>query len=376
MQYANGYGVELNLETAAGWYQQSADQGYEPAQVALGLMCLAGQGVPQDTAKAAVLLRSSADNGNARARYDLGLLTLRGDGVPQNRDKAETLLRASARQGHAPAMVALARLHGAEQGDAGNPQEAALWYRAAAEAGDVGAQFMLGTLYARGDGVPMFIPEAVKWFEKAAEQGHAAAQFNYATFLSNGTGVPRATRRPRPSRYEKAAGQQGMSGAQVRLAALMINDPSGTFGDPARAAELLTRAADADDVDGVASLGQLYLHGRGVEQDRDRAEALFRRAADRGHAPALVQLGQILSARSEAVEAARCFQNAAESGDPRGACSLLGGVQVYRRWRGGRRATTRWRRCGSARRPSRVTPAPNSGLARCTASAKGCAAIS
>jgi hypothetical protein len=107
-----------------------------------------------------------------------------------------------------------------------------------------------------------------------------------------------------------------------------MSDRAGAFGDPARAAELLTRAADADDVDGITALGHLCLHGRGVAQDLDRAESLFRRAAERGHAPALVQLGQILAARGEAAEAARCYQTAAESGDLDAQLHL---VQVYRR---------------------------------------------
>src|SRR5262249_36872430 len=94
---------------------------------------------------------------------------------------------------------------------------------------------------------------------------------------------------------------------------------------------LLTRAADADDIDGITALGHLYVSGRGVAQDRAQAEALFRRAADRGHAPAMVQLGQICATRGEAQEAARYYQTAAEARDLDAQLLL---VQAYGRGEG------------------------------------------
>ena len=50
----------MNLPTAAHWYQQAADLGGGVAAAQLGLMTLAGEGVPKNPGKALVLLRAAA----------------------------------------------------------------------------------------------------------------------------------------------------------------------------------------------------------------------------------------------------------------------------------------------------------------------------
>src|SRR5205085_1061964 len=66
------------------------------------------------------------------------------------------------------------------------------------------------------------------------------------------------------------------------------------------------------------ALALLHLNGEGVAQDAAKAEELLRQAADRGHGPALVQLGHLCSSR-EAVsadnsDAIRWYGAAAEDG--------------------------------------------------------------
>ena len=46
--YANGHGVEKDLQAAADWYQKAAEKGNASAQLALALMYLSGQGVEKD----------------------------------------------------------------------------------------------------------------------------------------------------------------------------------------------------------------------------------------------------------------------------------------------------------------------------------------
>lgn len=55
--------------------------------------------------------------------------------------------------------------------------------------------------------------------------------------------------------------------------------------------ELHQRAADAEHVKAVASLGGMYVAGRGVVRDEVKALGLFRRAAEGGLVEATLNLG-------------------------------------------------------------------------------------
>jgi TPR repeat protein len=62
------------LAKAAGWYLRSAEQGYSSAQVKLGEMYAAGDGVPADESTALSWYRKAADQGDPDGEVGLGLL--------------------------------------------------------------------------------------------------------------------------------------------------------------------------------------------------------------------------------------------------------------------------------------------------------------
>ena len=70
--------------TALREWRPLAEHGDAGAQVALGVMYINGQGVPQDYPKAVVLFRLAADQGNAGAQVKLGAMYEEGKGVPQD----------------------------------------------------------------------------------------------------------------------------------------------------------------------------------------------------------------------------------------------------------------------------------------------------
>lgn len=63
------------------------------------------------------------------------------------------------------------------------------------------------------------------------------------------------------------------------------------------------------------NLGLAHRQGRGVPEDRDRAEDFFRRAAEKGHAPARTYLGILLARRGEEAEAIKMWRESAAAGD-------------------------------------------------------------
>ena len=99
--------------------------------------------------------------------------------------------------------------------------------------------------------------------------------------------------------------------------------------------EWLPYAAKGDP-DALFNLGQAYKLGRGVPMDKAKAEDFYRRAADKGHAPAQSNLGIVLAQRGAKPEAAKLWQQAAAKGEPRAQYMLgvlhFNGDTVEKNW--------------------------------------------
>ena len=95
---------------AANWFSKAADQGSTWAQTNLGLLYVAGEGVPQDQAKGFALLRKAADRNDSYAQYNLGWAYESGTGVPRDTQEAIKWYRKASNQGHEQANARLAGL--------------------------------------------------------------------------------------------------------------------------------------------------------------------------------------------------------------------------------------------------------------------------
>ena len=218
--------------TAYRGFLSAAEQGNANAQVYLGFMYDAGEGVSQDDGEAVKWWRRAAEQGDADAQRILGTLYREGEGVPQDYD------------------------------------EAVKWYRRAAEQGDADAQFSLGAMYSYGEGIPQDYGEAVKWFRRAAEQGDAFAQFYIGFAYHNGKGVPQDY--GEAVKWYRRAAEQGNVTAQLELAYMYIN-AEGVSQDYIEAAKWQRHAAEQGNAMAQLVLGLAYRTGEGVRQDHVRA---------------------------------------------------------------------------------------------------------
>ncbi len=76
-----------------------ADAGNADAELNIGILYDAGQGVPVDPVQAATWYRKSAEHGHAAAQYNLGMMYSTGRGVVLDPDQAHYWLALAARQG-------------------------------------------------------------------------------------------------------------------------------------------------------------------------------------------------------------------------------------------------------------------------------------
>jgi localization factor PodJL len=139
VRFAEGKGIEPNLDEAAKWYDRAAQAGLVPAIFRLGTLYEKGLSVKKDVDIARRYYLQAAERGNAKAMHNLAVLDADGGGK------------------------------------GANYKSASQWFRKAADRGVADSQFNLGILYARGIGVEQNLAESFKWFSLAAAQGDADA---------------------------------------------------------------------------------------------------------------------------------------------------------------------------------------------------------
>ena len=88
--YWRGIGVDWNPYTAAKWFEMAAAQGHPIAQGELSIAYFGGLGVPQDLQKSYQLARESAEQGWTPCQITVGVKLWNGRGVKRNRREACT----------------------------------------------------------------------------------------------------------------------------------------------------------------------------------------------------------------------------------------------------------------------------------------------
>ena len=180
---------ERDSRAAALWYRKAAANGDVPAMTSIGILYIAGKGVPRDYVAARKWFLNAAAEGYQEAQYRLGWLYETGLGGGVDNSEALRWYLAAAGQGHVRAQCSLGHMyflgHGAEQDFA----ESFRWYKAAADQGDAEAEAALGEMCDFGEGVRQDYQEAAKWYRKAAEQGVPNAMAGLARLLLNGFGA-------------------------------------------------------------------------------------------------------------------------------------------------------------------------------------------
>jgi len=144
------------------------------------------------------------------------------------------------------------------------------------------AMFELGRAYAANKQMP----EAVAAWRKAADKGSSAAMVQLSALYGTGQGVAKDEAQSRKL-IERAA-QAGNPNAVADLATA-----SGATAamDPAKAREMLAKAADANSAEAEYQLGLMMAEGSGGAKDEAGARALFEKAAAQNHPGALMWMG-------------------------------------------------------------------------------------
>ena len=143
------------------------------------------------------------------------------------------------------------------------------------------ALYQLGRAYAASGQMG----EAIAAWRKAADKGSSSAMVELGVLYGTGSGVARDEAQARKM-FERAA-QAGNPRGVTNLAAL---GGGSTSSDPARARELLAKAAETN-AEAQYQLGLMLADGTGGAKDDVGARSLFEKAAAQNHAGALERMG-------------------------------------------------------------------------------------
>ncbi len=185
-----GRGVKASATEAARWFQKAADASYPLGMLNLGTLLAKGaEGVPADPDKSRFLMQAAAEEGFAPAQYALGRTAENTGGEKADLAGARSWYEKAAAQDNPDALLALSRF--LDQGLAG-PRDATKAFekcRRAADLGSVVAMNEMGVRYQKGLGVPADPTAGIGWFTVASQNGLPAAYVNLGNCYEVGKGV-------------------------------------------------------------------------------------------------------------------------------------------------------------------------------------------
>ena len=353
LMYANGVGVAMDIAKAIHWLQQAATKGLAAAQFLLATRYLNGIGVERDETAALLWLGRAVAQGHAKAQLRLGRFL-----ETPHREAALACMQQAAQTGLVEAQWAWARatLQATVSPGADALRQAHDYLLAAAEQGLAGAQHALGDLYLDGLVRPGLVIAAdtalaLVWYRRAAthgrlqavvalerlelaghtrnaaraarrksgperrrtpeqwlevaESGDADSRYHLGLMLENGWALP-ADSAQAQAWYRKAA-EQGLAPAQVALARLL--EAAGLF----EALDWYRLAAEQGLPEAQFALARNLSSGRLQSADSLAGLVWYLRAAEQGHAAALVTVGSLLGGDMGPI-AQQCYQRAAALG--------------------------------------------------------------
>lgn len=243
--------------TAVDLLIEAAGLGCGVAKYRLGKMFLRGEDVPKNIDYALRWLEESVAEGNQYAEYLLGKTLLRGEDVEQDISRAESLLRRSSDQGNRYASYTLGKTLLDGELLLQDIPEAIRLLTDSADKGFAAGQYQMGKLLYRGEVVPQDVSHAIEYLERAAAQKNP-----YAAYL---------------------AGKLRVTEAEVK--------------DTIRAIRDFEIAAENGNNYAEYQLGKIYLYGKEVERDYEKAIAYLSSAAEHGNQYAEQLLHSIQSNR-------------------------------------------------------------------------------
>lgn len=247
--YNCGLGTEKDFGKAFEWFEKAVIAENKYAQYSLGSLYYYGNGTEQNFEKAFALYKKSADKGNAYGCYQAAKMLESGVGAEIDLEKSDEYFR-KAYQG----FLSIEK----------NTNSADLQYR-------------LGVMTLKGIGCDADIFKAADFFRKSADNGNIHAAYRLGKiYLSDDFKNPELA-----EKYLKIAADKDEPYAMYSLAKLYLGGEIPMRKD--EAVTLLEKSAELGNTVSSYALGKLYLFGREIERDTDKAKEWLEISAAAGN---------------------------------------------------------------------------------------------
>ena len=350
LMYEEGHGVAKDYEEALKLYSKAAEGGYGIAQFKLGRAYETGHGKAKDEEEALRWYDKAGENGEVAAKKC-------AESLRQKRQMAESTRLAikafkdknwydgfrysqmADRENNSTIQFYIGVCYDSGYGGASKDKSQALsWFRKAAENGDHAAQFNLGVMYANGDGVEKNEAESKRWYQKAAAGGDEKAKKMLELIEErdalirkrdevqhNTTSALLAFKNAQWFDGFRLAQNADKNNADIQyfIGFCHLYGYGGAAHNEFEAAKWIGRSAKQNHLAAQASLGGMYLEGKGVGVNVNEGIRLIRNAADGGNALGMRLLGLAydngIGVPKDDAQAVRYMIKAEEAGDPEAA---------------------------------------------------------
>ena len=306
--YFEGLGVSADVAAAIGWYRRSAEHGDRDAQHFLAIARIEGKVLPQEIARGWKEVNELAAEGHVQSLASQGCYQIDGLGkeIPKNTQEALRCLRQAAEKGYLEAQKILSKLCLSRDRDFANEKEGEKWLNKAVESGDPESLYRRAIFLESKRGNAQ---EIVACYQRSADQGYVKACFMLGLLKLDGEMVKKDVAGGMV--LLRSAAKGGESEAHFELGKRLMqskNEQEQKEGASHFAAIAATNRH------AQVGLAYCYLHGRGVPQNRQKAEEWFEKAAKNGEPVANQVMGSFCMKKGLLKEAFDYFLVAANEG--------------------------------------------------------------
>lgn len=280
-------GALHSQEAAFKYWAYASELGEAQADYEVGQIYANGNGVDQDIEKALEYFKKAIDGGSIDALTSMSYwLDLHGDYIEDFGSPADYALR-GAEENNKYAQQNLGYFYRSERHVKKDSEQSYFWYLKSAENGNQHSMRWVGLYYLLGIGTEVDIQQSVLWLEKAVALGepesYAILGYIYEKGLAGEADLEKA------KKYYEQGFVKDILSAKINYISFG-HRTSGPYLFDGNEFEHLEKLADSDDLEGLTALGVYYRYGYIDGRNRKnwrRARKLIKKARKAGYPPAM-----------------------------------------------------------------------------------------
>ena len=280
--YGLGLADESVLEKAVNSIDFIIKQGNSWAANVVGSMYASGNIVQTDGNKAVEYLQAAAVSGTPASMHKLGEMYRDGTVVEQNIEESVKWFEKGMRAGNIWSATSLINMYGAGTVNKETFDSALKSLENMCLSGNVSAMRTLGSFYRDGTIVEPDSEKALHWLKTASRFGDSTSKHWIGEMYRDGKEVEKDA--SEALKWFTSAAKQGNIHSVLAIIKMRETDQSDdtSFED---ALKRLEQLANGGDVTAIRTLGTMYLEGKSVPKDTEKAKEWFRKSATLGDAP-------------------------------------------------------------------------------------------